>query len=172
MKGRFAIVTNVEAGSGGRDGSQASLMPTNELIRLRGDGDGMVPSLSWKFSHKAFADGQAVWSWRPDAGAKSWSVQRALWGDGGKRARSPGRARSKPSNHRAGKAGCFRLSLWFLPRAFFSHGGRGYQSIPGLPCALSLFRGSWSLQSSGENSRENAGACLARAREGIGLFDN
>jgi hypothetical protein len=40
MKGRFAIVTNVEAGSGGRDGSQASLTPTNELIRLRGNRDG------------------------------------------------------------------------------------------------------------------------------------
>jgi hypothetical protein len=26
----------------------------------------------------------------------SWSAQRAPWGDGGKRARSPGRARSKP----------------------------------------------------------------------------
>jgi hypothetical protein len=39
-EGRFAIVTNVEAGSGGRDGSQAFLMPTNELIGLRGDCDG------------------------------------------------------------------------------------------------------------------------------------
>jgi hypothetical protein len=39
-EGRFAIVTNVEAGSGGRDGSQAFLMPTNELIRLREDCDG------------------------------------------------------------------------------------------------------------------------------------
>jgi hypothetical protein len=26
------------------------------------------------------ADGEIVWSWRPDAGAKSWSAQRALWG--------------------------------------------------------------------------------------------
>jgi hypothetical protein len=32
---------------------------------------------------------------------------------------SPGRSRSKPSNHRAGKAGYQRLNLWFLPRAFF-----------------------------------------------------
>jgi hypothetical protein len=69
-EGRFAIVTNVEAGSGGRDGSRVSLTPTNELIRLRGDGDGMVPTPLRRFSHKAFADGQAVWSWRPDAGAK------------------------------------------------------------------------------------------------------
>jgi hypothetical protein len=48
-----------------------------------------------------------------------------LAGDGDKRARSPGRARSKSSNHRAGKAGCSRLSLWFLPRAFlFARGPR------------------------------------------------
>jgi hypothetical protein len=39
-EGRFAIVTNVEAGCGGRDGSRACLAPTNELIRLREDGDG------------------------------------------------------------------------------------------------------------------------------------
>jgi hypothetical protein len=38
-EGRFAIVTNVEAGSGGRDGSKASLL-TNEPIRLREDRGG------------------------------------------------------------------------------------------------------------------------------------
>ena len=50
----------------------------------------------------AGADGEVVWSWRPDAGAKP-CVMRAepnrakmrcyLQGDGGKRARSPERAR-------------------------------------------------------------------------------
>jgi hypothetical protein len=40
------------------------------------------------------AYGQAVWSWRPDAGVKSVDDESA--GDGGKKARSPGRARSKP----------------------------------------------------------------------------
>jgi hypothetical protein len=39
-EGRFAIVTNVEAGSGGRDGSRAFLTPTNELIGLGGNYDG------------------------------------------------------------------------------------------------------------------------------------
>src|SRR6267378_5749007 len=41
----------------------------------------------------AHADGEVVWFWRPDAGAKS--VVRPT-DDGGKRARSPGRARRKP----------------------------------------------------------------------------
>jgi len=41
----------------------------------------------------AEADGKAVWSWRPDAGAKP--VERSA-GDSGKKARSLGRARNKP----------------------------------------------------------------------------
>ena len=42
------------------------------------------------------ADGQAVWSWRRDAGVKFARVRRHRADDGGKRARSPGRARSTP----------------------------------------------------------------------------
>jgi hypothetical protein len=42
------------------------------------------------------ADGEAVWSWRPDAGVKFSQGQLPRENDGGKRARSPGRARSKP----------------------------------------------------------------------------
>jgi hypothetical protein len=41
----------------------------------------------------ADADGEVVWSWRPDAGVKLRGCPR---GDGGKKARSPGRARYKP----------------------------------------------------------------------------
>ena len=40
----------------------------------------------------ANADGEVVWSWRPDAGAK-FLRSKLLRDDGGKRARSPGRAR-------------------------------------------------------------------------------
>ena len=39
------------------------------------------------------ADGEDVWSWRPDAGVK-FALRSA--GDGGKKARSPRRARYKP----------------------------------------------------------------------------
>ena len=41
------------------------------------------------------ADGEGVWSWRPDAGVK-FLRSKLLRDDGGKRARSPGRARNKP----------------------------------------------------------------------------
>jgi hypothetical protein len=44
---------------------------------------------------KAVADGEVVWSWRRDAGVKFVRGE-PLAGDGGKKARSPGRARSKP----------------------------------------------------------------------------
>jgi hypothetical protein len=43
---------------------------------------------------KPDADGEVVWSWRPDAGAK-FVRSKLLAGDGGKKARSPRRARSK-----------------------------------------------------------------------------
>ena len=43
----------------------------------------------------AAAYGEVVWSWRRDAGVKLLR-SKLLRGDGGKKARSPGRARSKP----------------------------------------------------------------------------
>jgi hypothetical protein len=41
------------------------------------------------------ADGEAVWSRRPDAGVK-FPRSKLLGNDGGKKARSPRRARNKP----------------------------------------------------------------------------
>jgi hypothetical protein len=42
------------------------------------------------------ADGEVVWSWHPDADAKLATMLTPRADDGGKKARSPGRARSKP----------------------------------------------------------------------------
>jgi hypothetical protein len=66
----------------------------------------------------ARADGQAVWSWRPDAGAK-FLRSKLLRGDGGKRARSPGRARSKPLKPLRREGRVFSAEPVVLPRAFF-----------------------------------------------------
>jgi hypothetical protein len=63
-EGRIAIVTDVEAGGDGRDGAARRTAP--------------------------FADGQAVWSWRPDAGAKFAKTLSRLAGDGGNKARLTG----------------------------------------------------------------------------------
>ncbi len=62
-------------------------------------------------------------------------------GGGGQRNSAPRSARHRPSNHRAGKAGRFRLHLWFFPlcicvRICFRTAGHGCQPAPGLPCAL------------------------------------
>jgi hypothetical protein len=43
----------------------------------------------------AGADGEVAWSWPPDAEVK-FLGSKLLRGDGGKKARSPGRARYKP----------------------------------------------------------------------------
>ena len=48
----------------------------------------------------------------------SFRGPKALGGDGGKKARSPGRVRYKPSRHRAGKAGVFPLNLYARVRLF------------------------------------------------------
>ncbi len=54
---------------------------------------------------------------------------------------APGRTRSSRENHRAGRAGSFRLDLWYLPPAFFEQAGHGPQSRSGLPCTLSFEEG-------------------------------
>ena len=55
-------------------------------------------------------------------------------GDGDKTNSSPGRARNKPSNHCAGRAGCFRVPV--VHRVQFSVHGLRVPRAPGFPCAL------------------------------------
>jgi hypothetical protein len=54
---------------------------------------GMQWTLTMLLTRAPDADGEVVWSRRPDAGVKLAATSA---GDGGKQARSPGRARSKP----------------------------------------------------------------------------
>ena len=73
MRGAFwPIVTGREAGCDGRVGDAREL-----FMRTNG----------------ADADGEGVWSWPPDAEAKSRGDEPR--DDGGKKARSPGRVRYK-----------------------------------------------------------------------------
>jgi len=66
------------------------------------------------------------------------SLGRQSGSDGGKRNSSPGRARHKPSNHCAGKAGCSPLDLYARVRTSLCilHTRPRVQRAPGLPCAL------------------------------------
>jgi hypothetical protein len=112
------------------------------------------------------ADGEAVWSWRPDAGVK-FLRSKLLGDDGGKKARSPGRARNKPVNHRAGKAGLPPLNLYARVRFFvhFCTRDRGCSAHPAFPAP--------SVHSEGGNRRKTRAHRAARMRTYIlSLFDN
>jgi hypothetical protein len=47
-------------------------------------------------TNAGIADGEVVWSWRPDAGAKFVKTLARLTGDGGKQARLTGEITYKP----------------------------------------------------------------------------
>jgi hypothetical protein len=97
------------------------------------------------------ADGEIVWSWRRDAGVKLAGDD--LAGDGGKKARSPGRSRisRKPSRRE-----CRHVSadLWFLPRALSAARGPWVRPASGIPCALHEFEGDVSAKLGRIPSRE------------------
>src|SRR5437667_4220746 len=68
------------------------------IVTTRGARDAVDALASGAFlapDENAKAYGEVVWSWRRDAGAK-FLRSKLLGDDGGKKARSPGRARSKP----------------------------------------------------------------------------
>ena len=77
---------------------------------------------------------------------------------------APGRARHKPSDHRAGKAVCWASPVCccaVLPACAFSRSGPRVPPALGLPCALLAREGRATKQSSGGLRRENATARLA-----------
>jgi hypothetical protein len=69
------------------------------------------------------ADGEIAWSWRPDAGAKS-RRNLFLQGDGGKKARSPGRSRISRNTIAQGRPDDPPVPV-VLPRAFLLHADHG-----------------------------------------------
>ena len=75
---------------------------------------------------------------------------------------APGRARHKPSDHRAGKAVCWASPVCccaVLPACAFRAVDRGCRRHPAFP-APSWFQGEVTKQSSGEKRREDAKPCL------------
>jgi hypothetical protein len=112
MQRGVRVVTNVEAGCDGRGGCARRA--------------------------QAAADGEVVWSWRPKAGAKLAKTLSRLADDGGNKVWFTGEsAKDTVKTNRAGKAGISGYTCGSCPVHFFTHGGHGYQPIPGLPCALS-----------------------------------
>jgi hypothetical protein len=86
------------------------------------------------------ADGEVVWSWRPDAGAKLCGDD--LRSDGGKRARSPGRARRKPLKplRREGRIASAEPVCSCAFSYVHLHTRPRVQRAPGFPCALYFLR--------------------------------
>ena len=108
------------------------------------------------------ADGEVVWSWRSDAGAKVVKTLSRLTGDGGTQAWSPRRARRKPLKPLRREGRLFGSYLWFLPRAFHSHGGHGCGQHPAFP-APSLNREGESFAKLGRASAARLRACALNA---------
>jgi hypothetical protein len=79
----------------------APTRPTRGAFRDRHDAlggaavDALASGVIFAPDENAKAYGEVVWSWRRDAGVKLVR-SKLLRGDGGKKARSPGRARYKP----------------------------------------------------------------------------
>jgi hypothetical protein len=83
------------------------------------------------------ADGEIVWSWRPDAGVKFCETFRRA--TVAKKPGTPGRARYKRKPSRR-ECRLLRLDLWSLPPAYFVAAGHGCGLHPAFP-APSDFRG-------------------------------
>src|SRR3954453_20125662 len=134
------------------------------LIRIAGRALACERSAAWQ-TDGAEAYGKSVWFWHPwlvsnrrrFSQAQPGSQNRQFADDGGKRNSSPGRARHKPSNHCAGKAGCSPLDLYARVRTSSCtlHTRPRVQRAPGLPCALSL-RASDGGTTRAPSRRENA----------------
>src|SRR5690349_10827868 len=112
-EGRIAIVTIREAGCDGRisdaHAGRADERRLRRTAKSRGSG---LPTLRLRS--------------RDD-----------LAGDGGKKARSPGRARISRKTIAQGRPECFHLYLWSArSRSYFSAREPRVQRAPGLPCAF------------------------------------
>src|SRR6266436_4569820 len=80
------------------------------------------------------ADGEVVWSWRSNAGAK---VAESSANDGGNQAWSPRRARRKPLKPFAQGMPAVAVCPWLLTRVlFFTHTRPRVQRASGIPCSL------------------------------------
>ena len=111
QEGRFAIVTDVERG-----------MRWTHRHQLTSDAD---------------ADGEVVWSWLPDAGAKLVRSKLLLRGDGGYQ--SPAHRGDHEGNRNTiaqGVPDCFGGPVVTNSCVFYLHTRLRVRKTPGIPCAL------------------------------------
>src|SRR5258708_31144816 len=89
-------------------------------------------------TNDAAADGEIVWSWRSNAGAKFVAIRTT--NDGGKKARSPGRSRISRNTIVQGMPAVAVYPWLLTPVLFFCTGGLGCNAHPAFP-APSAVRG-------------------------------
>ena len=94
------------------------------LFRLRQSCDGPVPGSSHGFGERRSRTAKSCGPGAPRLALRLPGSMSSTT-DGDNKVWSPGRARISRKTIRAGKAGMHRPNLWFLPRAFFPHGGHG-----------------------------------------------
>ena len=87
------------------------------------------------------ADGEVVWFWRSDAGAKPVkTLSKRLAGDGGNKAWSPGRSRISRNPIAQGRPDCpaRTCGCGSCPVQSFTHGGHGCERHPAFPAPSSI----------------------------------
>ncbi len=144
------------------------------VVTIRGVRDAVAIVLSGALRKTTgrVMDGEIVWSWRRDAGAKlarcnSTSLSDARASRRRRWQESPftGESTYKPFPHRAGKAGCPARTCGDCRLHFFLQAGHGCEPTPGLPCALSVLRADLK-QNSGAMRREEETPRLLLCRPG------
>jgi hypothetical protein len=116
QEGRFAIVTNVEVGCGGRVDVAAWLFPAPTNI--------------------IDAHGQVAWSWHPDADAKFATTLSRRADDGGQKARRTGENAKQPFQLSRGECRDVSAEPVVPAACIFFAGGPWVRPAPGIPCAL------------------------------------
>ena len=119
------------------------------------------PSATIARTNGVCADGEVVWSWRSDAGAKVVKTLSRLTGDGGNQAMVTEESTKETVKTIAQGMPVVAVYPWLLTRVLLLHTRPRVQRASGIPCALFQFEGG-SFQKLGQiMSRECAFASLS-----------
>src|ERR1700704_1712558 len=112
-------------------------------------------------TNDAMADGEIVWSWRSDAGAKFVKTLTRLADDGGNQAWSPGRSRISRKTIAQGRPDD-RPHLWFCRVLFCCTRTMGASWHPAFPAPSSVARAKRKQKLGRHLRRENVEVCRCR----------
>src|SRR5262245_54985687 len=125
--------------------------------------DAKYRSVIFARTSDVFADGEIVWSWRPDAGVKLAMMLRITPTTVANKPGSPRRSRISRKTIAQGMP-VVSAEPVVLPRAFFVARGPWVQRAPGIPCALFISMGASRDKNSDAPRRENVFLYLSPRR--------